>query len=130
MCARCDELEDRVAWLEGELGIRQDETHLARMRQAIRLTLPGGRLGVARMLIALYRAGGRTMNHEQLLLAVPPADHADDGRDPKILNVWVCWARKALGRDIIDTVWGHGFCMSDAARARVTAIIEPEARAA
>lgn len=58
---------------------------------------------------ALWSAKPRTLTKEQLLAAT--ADHAFDDRELKIVDVFICKARKKLqplGIEI-GTVWGKGY---------------------
>jgi DNA-binding response OmpR family regulator len=128
MCGRCMELEERVAYLEGELGLRLQADQVARLREVLLGATMGvtrGRAQPAEAVLALYRAKGRPVTKWQLMDAVPPASGVanDDERDPKIVNVWVCVARKGLGADAISTVWGRGYQMTVAGMARVTEIL-------
>ena len=124
MCARCEQLEERVAFLESELGLRQNDEAVSVLHRAIRGTrrCGGGALQAARMVSVLYGARGM-VRRDTILDAVPPAHGGDDERLPKIIDVWLCRARKALGHDAIETVWGHGLKLTDAGRARVDAIL-------
>lgn len=129
-CARCEELEERVAWLESELGIQRDATDYARLRIAMKRASPAGAGGWSRrsgvlLVMALLQANGRVMSRLQLLEAIPPADRGDDDRSPKIIDVWVCCARRAFGADLIDTVMGRGYRLSEVGSERIRAILNP-----
>lgn len=130
MCERCPELEERIAWLEGELGLQRRTEVFNALRAP---AAPGTRSSFTRnqsaeLLAALYAADGRTLNRYQLLEAIPSPSGKD--RDAKIVDVWVCWARKHLGKDAIDNVWGRGYRLSPLGMARVAALIEPHKVAA
>jgi hypothetical protein len=56
---------------------------------------------------------------------VPATKTEHEDRMPDISKVWVCSARKALGHDSIENVWGKGYRMTPAGIARVRAIVEP-----
>jgi DNA-binding winged helix-turn-helix (wHTH) protein len=117
MCARCEELEEEVAYLKSELGLIHDATLVDQIKRAL-----GIRPGPAHLLMALYRASpGRTVSRWHLLESLPPADRPDDS----IVNVYVCKLREALGDDAIVTVWGTGYRLADHARARVAALLNP-----
>lgn len=131
MCDCHPELRERIAWLESELGIsRRNEVF-----QALRAPAePGTRSSFTRnqsaeVLAALYSANGRVLSRYQLLEAVPSPTGNED-RNVKIVDVWICWARKHLGRDAIDNIWGRGYRLSPAGMARVAALIEPQKVAA
>jgi DNA-binding response OmpR family regulator len=127
-CPRCAELEERIAYLESELGLQRDADQVGRIHDLMRRAgMPGstgGRAQAAEMVMALYRAGGRPVTTWQLLDAVPSPSRADRG--PNIVKVWVVVARKALGRDAIRTVWGKGYAITEAGIGRVKAILNPE----
>lgn len=136
MCDRCAELEERVAWLESELGLQNDMTMAERLRRHFIDSCGTGwrgqqRSGGVRVILALFAAKGRAMSRDQLLEAIPPFRGGDDERQPKIVDVWVCWARKAIGRDAISSVWGRGYQLTKAGVERVAAIVgehhQPEA---
>jgi len=130
MCQRCEELEERVAWLESELGLQRAADVFAKIRAAMPAVVHGNLRGRATGLVtALYKAEGRTMTSYQIMEALPALSGIDE-RDPGIVKVWVCAARKTLGRDSIETVWGRGYRMTPAGLARVKAILEPERAAA
>lgn len=127
MCERCPELEERVAYLESELGIQRETDGRQRLHAAMPAT-NGGVRGVD-LVLALYAARGRTLSRWQLLDAIPSPGGVED-REPKLIDVWVHGARFSLGRDVITTVWGRGYCLSAKGIALVAAIIAPERVAA
>jgi DNA-binding response OmpR family regulator len=125
MCDRCEELQERVAWLESELGIRDDGEKVDRLRRAFRV-----RPAEIRLLLRLYRAGGHLVTHDQLLDAIPASDHARD-RDSNIVRVYVNRLRGGLGQDAILRCYGLGYQLTEVGLARVSAAMEPAlARAA
>lgn len=116
MCQRCEELEEEVAYLRSELGISINSGEVGVLRAAIRTLSPGNRagsVGVSRFVLALYHVHGRTLSKYQIMEALPPLNGGDDQRDPKIVDVWACAARKALGRDALENVWGRGVRLTD-----------------
>lgn len=123
MCARCDDLEEQVAYLTSELGLQVRTDAIARLRLALRAATPvhHGALSCAQMLAALYAADGRPLSRYQILEAVPSPSDRD--RDAKIVDVWVCAARKALGRELIANVWGQGYQLSPEGMERVAYIV-------
>lgn len=135
MCARCEELEERVAWLEGELSQQLSDDAHQRLRNAMLLGCAAardssGRAGAAQLVLALYAARGRVMSRLQLMEAMPPKAGGEDERDPQIVQVRVCLARKGLGHDLIENVWGRGYRLSEVGMERVAAIISLAAPAA
>lgn len=126
-CPRCAELEEEIDALRRELGMLRDDERTAALHQAIRegaKRAGGGTLQAARMVITLYNARGRMISRGAILDAVPPADAVGgDERLPKIVDVWLCRARKALGHDAIETVWGHGLRITAVGRERVAEIL-------
>jgi DNA-binding response OmpR family regulator len=132
MCDRCAELEERVAWLESELGLRREteaEDRLHRfMTSEAAYTI--NRPGACRFTLALYRARGRAVSRPQVLEAVPPVAGGEDERNWRIVDVWACHARRALGVDAIQTVRSRGYRLTEAGMARVAAILGDQPRAA
>jgi DNA-binding response OmpR family regulator len=126
MCARCEELEDRVAWLESELGAQQSADLHERLRRALLRDSRGApsRASLAcRFIAALYAAHGRTMTVRQLFEAIPPKAGGEDERQDKLIHVWACHARKGLGTDAIQVTYGQGYRLSPAGMSRVAAIL-------
>lgn len=129
MCERCADLEERVAWLESELGLRRDAERIERLKRAIPAYRLGGRGQAAHLLDALYAAKGRTLTKLQILEALPsPA--GNDERGLKLVDVVVCIARAGLGKSAIETIWGVGYRLTDEGIQIVRAIVEPQAVAA
>lgn len=131
MCERCPELEERIAWLESELGVQKDAATCERIHRALCDSTNGvGKPQAAKIIRALYAAKGRPVSKFQLMEAVPPRDFtAEDERDPKLVDVLVCYARKALGGDSIANVWGKGWYLTAAGMAKVGAILNPDPEA-
>jgi hypothetical protein len=123
-CAHCADLEERVAWLESELGIQTEASLVERIRAAIPRGTPG-RVSTARLVAALYRAHGRVVSRAQLLEALPPKAGGEDERAPEIINVWAAWARKALGRGAVACAWGVGYRLTPEGMERVRLILQP-----
>lgn len=125
MCVRCEELEEENAWLKSELGIQQDVSRIMKLHKAM-LASPAittsGRRGAAEFVSALYGAKGRVMTHAQLLESVPSRDRED--RAPGITTVWAYVARCALGKDIIQTVFGRGYQLTPKGMKLVTAMLK------
>lgn len=133
-CARCEELEAEIAYLKGEAGEAARLDELDRLRRGIvhlQTRNKVGRRGTALLIMALYRANGRSLSSLQILEQIPPQDHAvDDDRRTNLVSVWVCWARKSLGSDAIENAWGRGYRLSPAGMARVAEILSPTSVAA
>lgn len=134
-CQHCDEMAERIAWLESELGLQReadDDNHLRRKLHEVIGPLRCGSGGATRVMLALYAAKGRAVSRLALMEASPPlAGSREDDRDSKIIDVWICHARKLLGRDGIENVRGFGFRLTDAGVLAVRAILEPaQSRAA
>lgn len=122
-CPHCAELEERIAWLEGELGLRVDADQIQALIAAFRLSP-----GVAHVVRALYASKGRTVTHLQLLEAIPSPAELED-RSQSNVGTLVCRARKRLGAGAIESVWGRGYRMTEAGMATVTSILAPSATA-
>lgn len=117
ICDRCAALEERVAWLEGELGLRVDASQIQALCQAFGLSP-----GAAHLVRALHGGRGRAVTHLQLLEAIPSPDRLAD-RSLSNVNTLVCRARKGLGQDSIANVWGRGYRLTDVGMDRVSAIL-------
>lgn len=123
ICARCEQLEERVAWLESELGLQRDNDTYAKLRAYSRAVVPGYSNTAARFIMALYGARGRVVSRFALLEAMPPRNGGEDERSLNILSVWACWARKVVGRDGIEALWGRGYRLTPIGMARVAEIV-------
>jgi DNA-binding response OmpR family regulator len=125
MCSRCEELEEEVAYLKSELGLQADADLIESLRRAMPLGgLASKAHGAAHLVAALYRAHGRTLTRDQLMERLPSRNGRDD-RDDKLCAVYVCAARKTLGHDGIQNVWGRGYRLTDAGMAKVAALLGP-----
>lgn len=125
-CPHCAAKDERIAWLESELGLQRDETARDKLRSALATATENARHGMngtARFVLALYGARGRAMSSQQLLDAIPPRWGGDDERLPTIVRVWASSARKTLGKDAISTAWGSGYRLTPEGMARVGAIL-------
>lgn len=122
MCQRCDDLEEQVAYLKSELGLQERADAIEKIRRLMgSAATSNGRASVSRMILALYAAHGRPMNKYQIMDAVPSP--TDKDRDAKIVDVWVCLARKRLGRDAVLNVWGNGYQLSPEAMERIALLL-------
>jgi DNA-binding response OmpR family regulator len=134
-CESCADKDERIAWLESELGLQRSDTSYDNLRAYLRGRARGDRRGtpcVSRLILALYRSGGRVMSTEQIMEAVPPlaGTMLEDLRDAAIVKVWVCYARRCLGREAIENAWGRGYRMSAAGLQLVAEIIRDTTRVA
>lgn len=118
MCERCEELEEEVAYLKSELGIREAGERIHLLRAAL-----GVRPAVASFLLRLYDARGKLVTHQQLVDALPAVWCDREDRHEPITRVYCAYARKALGRDGIETVWREGYRLSATARDRIEVIL-------
>jgi DNA-binding response OmpR family regulator len=120
MCERCAELEERVAWLESELGIRDDAELGEHLRQRMGLTPAEGH-----MLMRLYLAHGKIVTTAQLEDAIPPFDPTAP-RDSNVVRVYVSRLRRKLGigRGAIKSAWGRGYSLSAEAACIVGSVLD------
>jgi len=129
MCDRCSELEEKIAWLEGELGLQMRQTDLAKVQRYLHVAagisaLGGGKAtSVAEVVLALYQARGRVVSKLQLMEAAPPDSALYDERNPKIVDVWIWRARNGLGSGAIGTSWGRGYYLTPEGLAKVSRIL-------
>lgn len=114
---RIAELEERVAFLEGELRLGEKTERAANLCRALRCTK-----GEAHLLLALYDSG-RTLHSNTLSDAIPR--RWDDGPENNVVQVMVSRLRRNpnLGHDVIETVWGLGYRLTDSGRQRVAPIV-------
>lgn len=117
MCQRCRELEDRIADLEVELGMRQDVREVDRLAKALRL-----KATAVHLLLCLRDAKGRVVPAWALEQALPKKDRAKE-REYDNAKVHVCHIRKALGADAIETSWGRGYRLTPQGEERVKQIV-------
>lgn len=106
-CPRCADLEEEVAFLKSELGIRDDaeELHDLKLSLGLRGTTE------ASVLRRMFDAGGRVVMKVQLQEAIPARDDVRD-RLLKEVDIYVCRLRKRLGAQAIETVYGKGYRLS------------------
>lgn len=113
MCARCEELQEEVAYLRSELGLRARATDLQALRETFGLT--GNE---ARVALILARANGRTVMRAQIEEAMPARSGVDD-RCSNLVSVVVNNVRRKIGKEHIPTAWAAGYAMTAAGRALV-----------
>ena len=115
------ELEDEVVYLRSELGLMRDDDDLAALRQVYPMPR-----SAARLVLALRAAGQRGLTYQQLDDALPQVRGAEGERQLKVFSVWAHYARKALGFDAVETIWGRGFRISPQGAARVDAALNTQ----
>jgi DNA-binding response OmpR family regulator len=125
MCARCTELEEENRQLRRELSYELDLAKADLFQAEWGLTPQE-----ANLLKAIYDAGGRPLREWQLSELLPKLDHGERSELSNISNVLICRLRKKCGPGFIVNVWGKGHKLSDAARKRCDAILQPEQVAA
>jgi DNA-binding response OmpR family regulator len=120
MCDRCPELEERIAWLESELGLQQRADRVERIKTLFPLDEDGHapRPQCAEFLLVLYNAKGRPVTHLQIVERVP-APRAGEQRDMEVAKVWAHVTRRALGHDAIRNIRGFGYQLTEVGMARV-----------
>ena len=79
------------------------------------------------ILMMLYRARGRTVAHDFIHrnMAQCGFHTTRDDTLPDLVKVQVCHLRRALGKDAIETVWGHGYALSPEMVAAIDAMRAP-----
>lgn len=135
-----EDLREQVAYLKGQLGQLVSDDQLTKLRKAWGLTPQE-----ARIVLALHAAGGKVCSKDYLLSAL--YDNPDTAAEEKIIDVFVCKARRKLdGRNtsvsnwrgarrgeahdnapyqgMIQNVWGQGYCLTPTALARVNQLLD------
>lgn len=108
-CPRCALLEERIAWLEGELGVQLDQTQTRLICSAFAMTQTE-----AWFALVLWKAKGRTVDRYWLLDNRPKARerNQDGDRDNmNMLRVYICKLRKLLGPHV-EPEWGKGYYLT------------------
>jgi hypothetical protein len=108
---RIDELEEEVRQLKAALGHNPDDARLLIIRRKFRLPP-----NPAAVILQLYDAN-YSLPAARLELA-RPINYGRDGFG-RTVPVSVCKARKALGRDAIETMWGGAYRLTAVGRAMV-----------
>lgn len=124
MCARCERLEEEVAYLKSELGLQIDGGQIAATKIAFRVTEQK-----ARILIVLYRARSRMVSNAQLLDSLPPR-YGEDERSEKHVHSSISQLRRVVGMAAVETIYAQGYRLSDAMRARMDVVLQPVQAAA
>ena len=119
-CPTCEALRRRVAQLECQIALVDDEELVAQLRDRF-----GLRNQAARIALALYRAKGRVVSRNMLFAAIPPtAPGPRDLRDPHMLNVLIAYIRKALGPNSVLNIHGRGYLMSQSGLRRLDELLQ------
>lgn len=120
-CIHREDLEHRIEWLEGELGLRVDADQVDRLRDAFKVTP-----AVAKVILMLWRAKGLPVVSAQLAEALPISDHVLDRDDDRLLPVYAHRIRKALGADGLQTAHGQGYRLTTVGLQRIGAVLGGE----
>lgn len=128
-CPACyqkiEDLEEENRHLRRQLCLSTDERDVALLTEAFQRKFTEARPAVARVVSYLHAAKGRPV-HWLALLDVIPARYIRSGavdRQDNLVRVWICCARKYLGKDAIKTVHGIGYRITDIGAARVAEIL-------
>lgn len=116
MCARCEDLEEEVAWLKSELGIQRSRD--AEHRLAAKWGLSDRE---SQVLFHLVQRKGETASTHAIWEQFYGDGSVDS--DSKAIKVFVCYLRRKLPDGWIDTVWGRGFRLTSEALAECLAVI-------
>ena len=119
-CARCRELEDRVATLEDQLGIERE-----RVEKRILLAAFGLTQTEVWYLLALWRAKGRVVD-PYWLLDNRPIRSLDEDKQSNPLNVvrvYMFKLRRKLGSECFESLRDEGYRLTPAGLAKVQKVI-------
>lgn len=111
MCDRCSVLEERIAFLEGELQAQLRQDQIMALKRRFRLSPVE-----AQIVLRLY-AAGRPVAHWSLVdefIGNPDGEWALNSLKVRIHSI-----RKRLGFDAIDTAHGHGYQITALGKALV-----------
>lgn len=100
-----ESLREEIRWLRSELGQLEDLQLITELRQNF-----GIPVGAARVLEALYRAKGRTVDNDRLLQMI------NSEGDRRLIAVRICQIRSILGRDAVETIWHCGSRLGEPGR--------------
>lgn len=124
MCDRCPELEERIAWLESELGLIDHTSHIAAIRKALNASP-----SEAEIIFAMHSVKGRFVTKAWLDERVAPR-MCEERATLNSIVVWVSRLRARLGRDFIESSWGQGYRLSDRGQRLVADVLAAQPRAA
>lgn len=124
-CPHCADKDERIAWLESELGLRADAARLNDLRTRLRLAPRE-----AKIALLLASASG-VVTHAQIEEAIPEP-RGDNFRHETFIRVYIAKLRDKLGSASIESVYGLGYQMRPEAKQRVLdpKILSPKAEAA
>ena len=105
-CERCLELEERIAWLEGELGVQVKQTQVRVICTAFSITATE-----AWFALILWKAKGRTVDRYWLLDNRPSAERHPEIGHLNMLRVYMSKLRRSIG-PYFKTDWGNGYCIT------------------
>lgn len=111
-CQRCEDKDAELEYLRGELALVDNIEAERRLRVSARLegnTEP-------RILLHLMRCRHHTATRLQL------ADLLGEDTNPKAMDVFLSRIRGRLGHDLIETIWGQGFRLTEVGMARLEAL--------
>ena len=115
---RIAELEERVAYLEGELGLAIGLDQVNLVRAALTVTQSH-----AHFLLTLYRCRPRSLTYGQLDERIPAV--AGRGEAPRnTIKAFAMQIRRRLGADVIETI-GSGYRLGPRGLILVGRAIEP-----
>ena len=117
-CPHCEEMRERIVWLESELGIQSHTALVEKLRPHAMIN----RGQTAQFIAVLWLAKGKPVSNFQLLEAIPSPMDVD--RDPHIVRMWASRARDAIGFfDSVRTIKGFGYQLTSAGVARVAEML-------
>lgn len=110
MCERCARLEAENARLRFDLAQKVRADIMGRLREGLGLSVHQ-----ARFVLLLYRAAGKTVDHDTLAADLPAryTKSADGQRSEHYLRVMVYQTRRATGPRVIGTDRAHGYFLTE-----------------
>lgn len=109
-CARCEDLEEQVAYWKSEASAVFDETLFHALRERYGLTWMEGK-------VLTVLSKGRSLRSHQLA-------ELCDAKSAGSIDVFICRLRKKLSKDSILTIWGRGYTIGDAGKEAIKAARE------
>jgi len=121
-CERCEELKERIAWLETELGLRVKNDNTATIMQTFHLTPIE-----AWFVLVLWEAKGRPVDRYWLLDNRPTTrDRISEYPSLNMLRVYINKVRAQIGKGSIKGVWGVGYAMTPEGMELITKTLKEE----
>ena len=105
-CPHCEELKERIAWLEAELGVQTNQTQIRVMCSTFAMTQTE-----AWYALVLWKAKGRTVDRFWLLDNRPTLERNEDGDHLNVLRVYMSKLRTLLG-PYVKSDWGKGYFLT------------------